>query len=457
MKKERNKNMKRFFAFALVFAMMLSLVACGKAPEEPAPATTAPAASTGAAETPETEAVNPYEHLYTKPTEDVTLDVWYAVSGVTAEVFEAQVNAYMEANPNIKINLSFAGSYADCAEKVSANLMTNTAPDVALMSAAPLYTGSRGDFTIEGLIQDPEFNKDDIYEGVWQYATYDNRICAIPYGVSVPVLFYNKDVVAAAGLDVEANPPETWEELYEMAKICQEKGNINNADEFWGFEVSDAPWLFKSMLNQNGCPIIETDGGITPAFNNEEAVEVASFWKKLSDEGVMGVNLHSNAENTFKAGNCAFIVASSIRLARWNSLEDLNFGVLSMPTFGEKSVALGGNHLVTFAQDDTKLAAAWDLIKYLTNSENHTEFSLATGYLPIHKSAADSEAVKTAMNEDPRRQVVFNEMDTAWSYWHFDEMGTMDSCLWTALANLELGTEPQQALDDAVDELESEM
>ena len=65
--------MKRFFAFALVFAMMLSLVACGKAPEEPAPATTAPAASTGAAEAPETEAVNPYEHLYTKPTEDVTL------------------------------------------------------------------------------------------------------------------------------------------------------------------------------------------------------------------------------------------------------------------------------------------------------------------------------------------------------------------------------------------------
>jgi len=445
---------RKFLAALLAGAMMLSLVACGGGDSSSSAGTTPPPAGSASASTPVVDENNPW---FTKPEGDVTLQVWYAVSGVTAETFEAQVKAYETANPNIKIELSYAGSYADAAEKIAANLLTNTAPDVALISAAPLYTGQRGDYTIETLIQDPEFDKDDIYEGVWEYAMYDGRICCIPYGISVPVLYYNKDIVSAAGIDIEKEAPKTWDDLYALAEKAQKNGNINNSSTFYGFEVNDAPWLFKSMLSQNGNTIIEADGAeITPIFNNAEAVEVATFWQKLAANGLMPVGEHGNADKTFLAGNSAFTVSSSIRIARWSD-DVVKYGVLPMPSFDEESVALGGNMITLFPNGDEKIAAAWDLIKYLTNTENHTAFSLASGYLPIHKSAMDTQAVKDYMAADERRETVFGMLENAWSYWHFDAMGTMDWILGDALTEIEGGANVQDTLDDAVDELYDEM
>ena len=342
--------MKRKYLASLLAATMLAslLTGCGSKQQTPD--------NSGSQQT-------QTESLYTKPTGDVDLTVWYAVSGATGETFEAQIAEYQKENPNIHIQLSYAGSYSDAAEKVSANLLTGTAPDVALMAAGPLYTGGRGDYTIESLIEDPAFDKDDIYEGVWDYARYDGRICAIPYGISVPVLFYNKTILEAAGIDIESEAPKTWDDLYDLAERAQKNGNVNNSSSFYGFEVSDAPWLFKSMLNQNGNGIIDTTDGITPIYNYAEAVEVSTFWQKLATNGVMPAGEHDNAEKNFLAGNCAFIVASSVRLARWSADPVVDFGVLPMPAFDQESVALGGNVLVTFSEDEEKLAASWDLIK----------------------------------------------------------------------------------------------
>ena len=444
--------MKRLFASVLAAAMMLSmLTACGPKDEGK---TSTPATSTPAASTP----VDENNPLYTKPEGEVELEVWYAVSGVTGETFAKHVQEYMDANPNIKIELSYAGSYADAAEKVSANLLTNTAPDVALMAAGPLYTGARGNYSIETMIQDPEFNFEGTFQGVWDYAKFDGRICAIPYGISVPVLFYNKDIMTAAGIDIEKEAPKTWDELYALAEKAQKNGNINNASAFYGFDVSDAPWLFKSMLNQTGNTIIDTSSGdIKPIYNDANAVKAATFWQKLVNGGLMPKGEHGNAEKTFQAGNMAFIVASSIRLARWSANPVVNFGVLPMPSFDQESVALGGNVLVTFCEDIEKQAAAWDLIKYLCSEEKHTEFALTTGYLPLYASAMESDAVKAAIAEDPRREVVYNQLNNSWSYWHFDEMGTMDMILGDMIATLETGADVQATLDKGIKELEREM
>ena len=439
--------MKKIISLLLALVLVLGLAACGAKTE--APKAEAPEAA------PEAPVVDENNPLYTKPTENVKLTVWYAVSGVTAEKFEALVNEYVAANPNVTVELSYAGSYADAANKISANLLTNTAPDVALISAAPLYTGDRGDYTIETLIQDPAFDAEGIYEGVWDYAEFAGRVCALPYGISVPALFYNKAIAEKAGLDLENNPPKTWDELYVMAeKAVKDGGAIN------GFDVNDVAWLFKSMLAQNGNSVIEGEGtDVEPIYNNAEAKEVAEFWQKLTANGLMPVDQHSNSDKTFQAGQTAFLVSSSIRLARWGGNPEIaDFGCLPMPTFGEESVALGGNHLVCFPNgDDTKLAAAWDLLKFLMSEEKHTEFALETGYLPIYKSAMESDYVKSFIAEDARRQVIIDYMENAWAYTHFDAMGTMDGHLKTMISELENNNDVQGTLDKAVQNLLDDM
>ena len=252
-------KMKKLIALLLALVMVLGLVACGAPAETPdAPKADAPKADAPEADAPAAPVVDENNPLFTKPTENVHLTIWYAVSGVTAEKFEALVNEYVAANPNVTVELSYAGSYADAANKISANLLTNTAPDVALTTAAPMFTGDRGDYTLETLIQDPAFDADGIYDGVWDYAEWQGRVCALPYGISVPVLYYNKTIAADMGLDLEANPPKTWDELYAIAEKAVKEGKAAN-----GFDVNDVAWLFKSMLAQNGNSII----GSGPKFH----------------------------------------------------------------------------------------------------------------------------------------------------------------------------------------------
>ncbi|MFZ5859201.1 MAG: ABC transporter substrate-binding protein [Spirochaetota bacterium] len=386
------------------------------------------------------------------------LKVWYAVSGDSGEAFKAMLEKYDAMTEDVTIEYSYSGNYADTATKVSAALISNTAPDVALMAAGPLYTGARNDYFIETKINDPDFMKDDIYPGVWDYAKYNGRICAIPYGISTPVMFYNKTILEKAGISMK-NPPKTWTEFYQIAKTAQAKGNISGSSDFWGFDVTDVAWLFKTMLYQNGNPIIKVNGAkVAPAFSDEKAIEVAAFWKKLTDEKIMAIGQHANAEKKFLSGNLAFLVASSTRVSRWAKDPTLQFGAIPMPYFQKPSVALGGNVLVIFGKDQKTREAAWKLVKYLASKENQTSYALKTGYLPIRKSGLTLPEAKEAISTNQMYAVAFDQLDISWSYWHFEQMGTMDQILAKIIDIIERNVQdPKTALNKAAAELQAEI
>ena len=390
--------------------------------------------------------------------EAASLEVWYAVSGTSGEKFVEQAKAFDEGSDLVSLNLSYSGGANDTSTKVSAALLTGTQPDVALMYAGPSFTGSLGNFDMAQLIERADFKSDDIYPGIWDYCKYFNgKICAVPYGISTPVMYYNKDILKAAGVDM-TKPPKTWAEFLDVCKQCMQRGNINKMDGFSAFDVTETGWLFKSMCMQNGCPVVNvSDGIITPVFNSPEAVEVAQYWKSLVDSGVMAPNEHTAAENKFLSGNLAFVIMSSNRISRWTDV-DINIGAIEMPCFKNQSVALGGNVLVIFTQDPQKIEAAWDFIKYLLSPEQNLDFSLSTGYLPVRQSELSTDAAKQAISTNEMYAVAFKQLSYAWAYLHFEQMGTMDLLISDALSKIEKNTlAPQEALETAVNKLNQEM
>lgn len=388
----------------------------------------------------------------------VKLQVWYAMSGASGETFLAQAQAFDAAHPEIELELTYSGSYADTATKVSAALLSGNAPDVAVMGAGQLYTGGRGNFAMEELVKDPEFNVGDIYPGMLEYGLYEGRIAAVPYGISTQVLYYNKDILDAAGIDI-SNPPQTWAEFFEIAKLAQQKGNINKVSDFYGFDTSDGVWLFKSMLGQNGNSVVKNENGkVRPAFNDQKGVQVAETWKKFVDEGVMPAGQHDNAEKKFLAGNLAFIAATSNRVARWNGNTGFTLGAIPMPGFTQKSLALGGNVIVILTEDQFKQDAGWELVKYVMAEPNQTAFALTSGYLPVHKSALDNPEAQALLATNPMYKVAFDQLGNTWAYYHFSEMGTMDSIFWYALDEIEKNVlTPSAALNKAADSLVKEI
>ena len=449
------KNVKKVLAVLLALTMAAgALSGCVSqyvnkettAPQTQAPAPTQPPATQqpGETEVPTTEA----------PIAGITLDVWYAVSGTSGEMFTKQSDAFAKEY-GVTLNLSYSGGSGDTATKVAAAQLTDTAPDVALMYAGPLYTGGKDNYDIDNLIKNGTgFDIDDVFEGMMDYCVYMGQgYCALPYGISTQVLYYNKDLLKKAGIDM-SNPPKTWSEFKDV--LLKVKGT---AGENACFDTTDQAWLFKSMLMQNGCEIIENkDGDITPIFNNEQAVAVADYWYSLVTDGLMPAGEHNNAENSFLSGNLAFLAASSNRISRWVGTTTFELGAIEMPYFTQPSLALGGNVLVILTRDPEKLRAAWKYICYLTNVENNTEFALGTGYLPIHKSALEQEAVKKAIAENELYNVAFKQLDYTWAYTHFEQMGTMDTEIKGMLNKLEKGRgTSKDLLDNAVQSLKKEI
>jgi len=388
----------------------------------------------------------------------VKLNVWYAVSGESGEAFVRLAEGFDAQSELVSLELSYSGNSSDTATKVSAALLNGTEPDVALMYAGPLYTGGRGDFSTAGFAQRESFNYADIFPGMWEYCKYsEGDVCSVPYAISTQVMFYNKEILEAAGEDM-SNPPRTWQEFYQLCLRLLEKNSGNS--EFKSFDVGDAPWLFKSMLMQNGNPVVVSSGGeITPVFNDAKALEVAQFWKSLVDSGIMLAGEHNNGQNKFLSGNLAFFAASSSRIARWQDSASFEVGAIEMPYFVNPSVALGGAVLTVLTQDEQRAEAAWEFIEYMLQAEKIADFSLSSGYLPVRKSALELPQMQEAIDTNPMFGVAFKQLNYTWAYIHFEQMGTMDMLLSNALMEIEKETRPPQdalnrALNSLIEEIE---
>ncbi len=394
------------------------------------------------------------------PDGKIKLSFWYALSGDNGEAFKKQITAFNASQDKIVVEPIFSGSYADTATKMVTALEAKSNPNAALMAAGPLYTGAYDDWVVlDYLNADKDFNKDDIYEGMWEYSTYNGRISGIPYNISTPILYYNNEILKAAGIDA-TKAPKSWPELEALARKAQVAGNAKKSADFWGFDMSDAPWLFKAMLMQNGNPVVEVDKNYKtrPVYDRADAVEVATYWKKLADDKVMPQYQHANAEKRFLAGNLAYVVASSSRIARWDKDAKFDLGAYALPYFKKASVPLGGGGFAMFNKGKEANDATWQVIKYLMKPENQATFALSTGYVPVRKSILDLPQTKKAMADLPLNKIAFGQLKDAWAYWHFDEMGTMDLLIGQMLERLEKGKQgPAEALKASVAELVDEM
>jgi len=371
---------------------------------------------------------------------------WYAIGGTSGESFKNIVEEFNSMQDDVEVKLVYTGSYADTAQKVTAAMATNTLPNGGIIPAGPIFTGVRGNYVLlEYMLHDPEFDMNDFYPAMWEYSKYEGKICAIPYNISTPLLYYNKDLMKDLGLDPDI-PPSTWEELLEAAKTITKDINKDGIPEIWGFDTNDPVWIFKAFLRQNENEIIET-ATLTPLFDTPSGIETAEFWKKLIDEKAMPVGQHSLAENLFLGGRLGFFMGSSNRIGKWKGKTDFDWGVAYLPAGKVRAVPLGGAVAVLFPENAEKDETTYRLIKWITSPENVAKFTMETGYLPIRKSALELPVMKKFMAENPEWKIAFEQLEFSFAYWHFDEMGTMDNLIWEALEKIERNvSSPEEAM-----------
>lgn len=387
----------------------------------------------------------------------ITLDVWYALSGSSGEAFNQIIEDFNALNTGIIINGSYSGGYNDTSTKITAALASNpkTTPDV-LIGGQVTYTGAYGNFYAGDMAQaDAEFNFDDVFTGLWDYGIYNDKYCQIPCGISTNLMFYNKEHVAAAGLDMEANPPKTWAEFIEVCKKVQEA----NADkqDFIAFCVKDEDWLMNSQIMQCDNPVIQPNEDYSvkaAAWGSEECAKVAQWWQDMTREGVMKSTYNENGVNHFASGNAAFFAGSSTKIIDWTESMGDVLGAIEMPIFDVQAVAMGGNTICIFPYyGDERAQAAWTFVKYVTSSAANAKFAVNSGYLPCRASGAETPEVAAAMEAMPTYAVAFKQLAYARAYVNIDDYAAKSTALAYArqLVTEDLSYDPLTAMQESAE------
>lgn len=388
-------------------------------------------------------------------TTPITLDVWYALGGSSGEAFMSIIEDFNALNTGIAINASYSGGYNDTSTKITAALASNpkSTPDV-LIGGQVTYTGAYGNFYAGDMAQaDAEFNFDDVFSGLWDYGIYNDKYCQIPCGISTNLMFYNKEHVAAAGLDMEANPPKTWAEFIDVCKKVQE-ANADKTD-FIAFCVKDEDWLTNSQIMQCNNPVIACNEDYSvksAAWGSEECAKVAQWWQDMTREGVMKSTYNENGVNHFAAGNAAFFAGSSTKIIDWSESMGDKLGAIEMPIFDEQAVAMGGNTICIFPYyGEERAQAAWTFVKYVTSSEANAKFAVNSGYLPCRASGAEIPEVKAAMEAMPTYAVAFKQLSYARAYVNIDDYAAKSTALAYArqLVTEDLSYDPLTAMQES--------
>lgn len=262
---------------------------------------------------------------------------------------------------------------------------------------------------------DQTFLKDHFLDNVMDLAkNSEGTQVGIPYSLSTPVLYINKDLLKEAGLD--ENGPKTWQEVQQFSKVIKEKTGKHG---FYMQEPADN-WATQALLESNGARML-TDGKAT--FASKEGIEAYQLMADMIVKDKTALHLPwDQGVQSFIDGNVAMAYTTIARRSQIQENAKFDAAAVKSPAWEGKDVRLpaGGAMLTITAQEEAQQKAAWEFMKYLYSVESMAKWTEGTGYVPPRKDVAEAEdGLKTFLEENEMMKAAVEQMDGVVSWTSF--------------------------------------
>lgn len=306
-------------------------------------------------------------------------------------MFNAIAEGFTETHPDVKVVYETIPA-ADYTQKLTFQLAGGNPPDLGWM-----FEDVTPGFAEAGVIEDlrPALEATDGYDladfsepamGLW---TDGEVINGLPFSTSPFMIYYNKDMFEAAGLETPAELAEKG--AWDMEKFQEVAAALTAAnDGKWGFEFKDGQG-YDSRIMHALMPPIRAYGGFAwqdgeCGFNKPEAVAAVT---QLHDMVFDDKSIVPPGEvGDFFSGNSAMTINQISRASR---LADAGFewGIAPLPTGpAGASPVIGQAGIVVFSQGEQKDLAK-EFIAYMTNPENSE--TMSQFFPPARKSVLESD------------------------------------------------------------------
>ena len=365
----------------------------------------------------------------------VTLQFWHGMTGALGEQLEALVTGYNASQSAVRIEL-IGGSYEETFDNYLQSGQDNR-PDLIQL---PEYTvqsviDTESVIPVGKCIEASGFDTSPFLSAALSaYATQGVQ-WSMPFNVSNPVLFYNKRVFEAAGLDPNV-PPASLEEMRQFSQQIVDSGASTYGVALESGFDSGGGWYVEQWFAQAQEFYLNGDNGRTNRatevlYNNETGVELLTFLQQLLADGLavnVGDNSGTGYDNLLKLADeqqpAAMTIATSASLGpvlevlgtdQFPGISANDVGVGPMPgPDGAPGALIGGASLWVVDHDDpVRAAAAWDFITFMVSTESQSTWAAGTGYVPIRSDALDVEPYASTVAADPRFAVALAQLESS--------------------------------------------
>ena len=297
----------------------------------------------------------------------VTVEMWDYLSGETAnDSINAAIAEFEKANPDIKVKrTTFA--FADLSKSILQGSVGGQVPDVAVVDVV-----DNQNFASLGMLKDLSndgINKSDFFEGPWSSVVYEGKTYGIPLNSNNLALYYNKQMLKDAGVEV----PTDWASLKEVAKKTT-KGDVK------GIAISAVK---SESATFQILPFVWQTGGDLKDYATSGATALA-YLRGLIDDGSMSEAVSNytqeDARTQFITGKSAMMINGPWELSTLAKDAQFDWDVAPLPKDKRAATSMGGENVVVMngaKQSD----AAVKLAKFLTSAEGAKIYCDGSGQL----------------------------------------------------------------------------
>lgn len=331
------------------------------------------------------------------PTEDPSgsITFWSSLAGMdkVAAAFNAsqdKIKVTFETIPN-----GGGGGYA----KLSTAITAGNGPDVATIEY-----GQLPQFVSNGQIQplDGLINKsatiDKLTDATKSLVQFGDKTYALPYDVAPMVMWYRKDMLDKAGVEV----PKTWDEFEEAGR----KLKAIAPDAYLASFYPNEPAITAALAWQAGASWFGTEGDSWKVGVNDNATQkVATYWQKLIDQKIVKVQQAFSDEWSadLASGTVVGVIganwsATGIQKRTEASGQKGQWIAAEAPNWGTQANAFYGGSSFNITKSSKNPAAAAKFIEFLTTSpeaitargNTGSAFLAFPGLTPVAQKAFDA-------------------------------------------------------------------
>jgi sn-glycerol 3-phosphate transport system substrate-binding protein len=338
---------------------------------------------------------------------------WHAMSGELGRQLEKLAADFNASQSEYRVVPSYKGNYTETVTAAIFAFRSRSQPAIVQVNeiATATMMAARGAiYPVFELMRDEAeaFSPAAYLPAVTgYYADTAGNMLSFPFNVSTPILYYNKDMFRAAGLDPNV-APKTWPELGEAAKRLRASGVA------CGFTTSWPSWINVENFSAYHDLAISTEAngfnGLDAVldFNNPVVVRhIAQLaeWQttKVFDYGGRA----TSAEPQFQNGDCGIFIGSSATRADIlkNSKFEVGYGMLpywpDVKGAPQNTIIGGATLWVLRDRPREEYRGVAKFFGFLSKPEVQAAWHQNTGYLPITRAAFDLTRAQGFYDRNP--------------------------------------------------------